>query len=84
MATLLLIGMLLGTHARFAWRARRNRLNGSVLLTALGILILTGYFLYYAGNESLRAWSSWIHIGVGLFLPFAVLLHVLVGRRSRD
>ncbi len=83
MATLLLVGMLLSTHVRFAWRARRNRLNGIVLLTVLGLLILTGYFLYYAGSESLRAWSSWIHIGVGFLLPFAVLLHIFVGRRSR-
>jgi hypothetical protein len=83
MATLLLIGMLLSTHSRFAWRARRNRINGIVLLTVLGILILTGYFLYYAGNESLRAWSSWIHIGVGFLLPASLLLHVIAGRRSR-
>jgi hypothetical protein len=83
MATLLLIGILLSTHSRFAWRARRNRFNGIVLLTVLGILILTGYLLYYAGNESLRTWSSWIHIGVGFLLPFTVLLHVFVGRRSR-
>ena len=29
MAVLVLIGMLLNAHVRFAWRARRNRSNGS-------------------------------------------------------
>src|SRR5256885_3187055 len=30
MAVLVLIGMLLSGHVKFAWRARRNRANGSV------------------------------------------------------
>jgi hypothetical protein len=33
MAVLVLIGMLLTAHVRFAWRARRNRANGSVFLS---------------------------------------------------
>jgi cation transport ATPase len=48
-AVLVLIGMLLSTHVRFAWRARRNRANGSVFLSAVAILTMTGYGLYYAG-----------------------------------
>ena len=60
MAILVLVGMLLTGHVRFAWRARRNRGNGSLFLGAFGILTITGYGLYYAGGESLRAWTSWI------------------------
>jgi hypothetical protein len=63
MAILVLIGMLLTGHVRFTRRARRNRGNGSVFLGAFGILTVTGYGLYYAGTESLRAWTSWIHLG---------------------
>jgi hypothetical protein len=55
MAILVLIGMLLTGHVRFAWRARRNRGNGSLFLGTFGILTITGYGLYYAGGESLRA-----------------------------
>src|ERR1044072_9452214 len=51
MAILVLIGMLLKGHVKYAWRARRNRTNGSVFLTAFGILTITGYGLYYAGGE---------------------------------
>jgi len=45
MAVLVLIGMLLSAHVRFAWRARRNRANGSVFVSAFAILIITGYGL---------------------------------------
>ncbi|PYI70489.1 MAG: hypothetical protein DMF08_11305 [Verrucomicrobia bacterium] len=67
-AILVLVGMLLTGHVRFAWRARRNRGNGS---------------LYYAGGESLRAWTSWIHLAVGLALRVLLLLHIWLGKRTR-
>jgi hypothetical protein len=68
-AILVLVGMLLAGHMRAAWRARRNRGNGSLFFGAFGILTITGYGLYYAGSESSRAWTSWIHLAVGLALP---------------
>ena len=54
MAILVIVGTLLTGHVRFAWRARRNRGNGSLFLGVFGILTITGYGLYYAGGESLR------------------------------
>jgi hypothetical protein len=83
MAVLVLIGMLLNAHVRFAWRARRNRANGSVFLSAFAILIITGYGLYYAGDEKLRAWTSWIHLAIGLVLPILLLIHIFLGRKTR-
>ncbi len=83
MAILVLIGMLLTGHVRFAWRARRNRGNGSLFLTMFAVLTVTGYGLYYAGGESLRAWTSWIHLAVGLALPFLLILHIWLGKRTR-
>jgi len=83
MAVLVLIGMLLSGHVRFAWRARRNRPNGSVFLSAFAVLMITGYGLYYAGGERLRAWTGWIHLTVGLALPILLLIHILLGRRTR-
>jgi hypothetical protein len=83
MAILVLLGMLLTSHVRFAWRARRNRGNGLLFLTAFAVLAVTGYGLYYAGGESLRAWTSWIHLGVGLAVPLLVVLHVWLGKRTR-
>jgi len=83
MAALVLIGMLLNVHVRFAWRAGRNRANGSVFLSAFAVLTITGYGLYYAGGETLRAWTSWIHLAIGLILPILLLIHILLGRKTR-
>ncbi len=83
MATLVLIGTLLTGHVKLAWRAGRNRASGIFFLTTLGILTVTGYALYYAGGEQLRAWSSWIHLAVGLVLPILLVVHILLGRRTR-
>ena len=83
MAVLVLIGMLLSAHVRFAWRARRNRANGSIFLSAFAVLAITGYGLYYAGGERLRAWTSWIHLIVGVVLPILLLIHIFLGRRTR-
>ena len=83
MVVLVLVGMLLSGHVRFAWRARRNRANGSVFLGAFAVLTITGYGLYYAGGEKLRDWTSWIHLAVGVALPILLLIHILLGRRTR-
>lgn len=83
MAILVMIGILLNGHVRFAWRARRNRSNGSIFLSAFAVLTITGYGLYYAGDESLRGWTSWIHLVVGLALPILLLIHIFLGRRTR-
>jgi hypothetical protein len=83
MVILVLIGMLLNGHVGFAWRARRNRANGSIFLSAFAVLTITGYGLYYAGGESLRAWTSWIHLAVRLALPILLLIHIFLGRRTR-
>jgi cation transport ATPase len=83
MLVLVLFGTLLLSHMLRAWRARRNRRTGMSLVITLGILIGTGYALYYLGNEQLRAWASWGHLWVGLALPLIVALHVLRGKQSR-
>ena len=83
MATLVLIGTILTAHVRFAWRAKRNRGNGVLFLSTFGILTVTGYGLYYAGGERLRAWTSWIHLGVGLVVPILLVVHILLGKRTR-
>ena len=83
MAILVSVGMLLNEHVRLAWRARRNRANGSVFLSVFAFLTITGYGLYYAGGEKLRAWTSWIHLGIGLVLPILLLIHIFLGKRTR-
>ena len=50
MGILVLLGTLLPIHVQRGWQSRRNRKNGGGLLTAFGILTLTGYGLYCAGG----------------------------------
>jgi hypothetical protein len=82
MATLLLLGALIPLHVRRAWRSRRNRLTGPVMVGVNTLLIATAFGLYYAGSETLRPWISDAHWAVGLALPALLLAHVWLGRRS--
>ncbi len=82
MVILVVLGTLLPSHVRFAWHARRNRVNGVTLLAILAFLIASGYGLYYFGDERLRTWTSWSHLAIGLALPAMIVLHIWAGRRS--
>jgi cation transport ATPase len=83
MVTLLLLGTLLPMHVKFAWRAGRNLRTGLSLLSVFAFLVLTGYGLYYAGGEHLRAWLSAAHLWVGLALLPVFLLHIWRGKTTR-
>ena len=83
-ASLLIIGTLLPLHVKSAWRAQRNRSNGILMLAVTSLLILTGYCLYYIGNERFRSWTSWTHLIVGLALPAFLIIHIWRGRATRN
>src|SRR4029079_2994840 len=82
MGFLVILGTLLPGHVRFAWHARRNRPNGIFLLVTVALLIVSGYGLYYFGDEHWRSWSSWSHLIIGLALPLILFVHIRSGRRS--
>jgi hypothetical protein len=79
---LMLLGALVSLHVRHGWRMRRNRITGSLMAACNAVLILTAFGLYYFGSDTVRSWTSDIHIGAGLFLPVLFCVHVLIGRRS--
>jgi sulfite exporter TauE/SafE len=82
MAALILLGALIN-HVRKGWKARRNRASGLTLFCVILFLAVSGYGLYYAGDERLRSlisqWHAWIGLGLFLLLP----AHVLIGRAIR-
>jgi hypothetical protein len=84
MATLMLLGAIVPLHVRRAWRSGRNRLTGPLMVAANAALIVTAFGLYYAGSDTLRPWISDLHITVGVALPPALLVHVWLGRRTRQ
>ena len=84
MLTLVLLGSLFTLHVKRAWLAGRNRRSGGLLFALHAFLALTGYALYYAGSEALRAFASNSHLALGLALPVLLILHLVLGRRTRS
>ena len=82
MVMLVVVGTLLPLHVRFGWHAKRNRGSGAGMLVFLGLLTVTGYGLYYIGGERLRAWTGWIHLGLGLLLPVMLISHIWLGKKK--
>jgi hypothetical protein len=73
-------GSVLPGHVRRAWRAARNRITGSIFFGVMLALIVTGYLLYYVGNETARSFLSIFHWVVGLGLPLLAGWHIWRGR----
>lgn len=83
MAFLVSAGILIPTHIRRAWQARRNRTNGVFFVTMMALLIVSGYGLYYFGDEQWRSAASWIHLILGFAAPGLLALHIWLGRRDK-
>ncbi len=83
MAILVLLGTVLPVHVKRAWQTRQNLTSGLTLLAGFGLLTVTGYALYYAGGEKLRALASSIHWWLGLALPLLLGWHVVRGHWLR-
>jgi hypothetical protein len=75
MLSLVVFGVVLGRHVATGWAAKANRASGVALLAALFWLLATGYLLYYAGDETLRALASQTHFWIGLALAAVFALH---------
>jgi hypothetical protein len=83
-ATMLLYLALLGsllTHIRRGTALRANRFSGFSTLALNGILVLSGWLLYYASDDTYRQWSSTIHWAIGLASLPLLYGHVFLGRR---
>ena len=81
MAFLFAFGALGVAHIPVAWRADKNRRSGIVMVAASAVLCVTAFGLYYVGSDTLRRWTSDLHLAVGLGLPLLLVLHIVVGRR---
>ncbi|MEM7390984.1 MAG: hypothetical protein AAF492_01450 [Verrucomicrobiota bacterium] len=74
-------GFMLGTHVPAGWRLKRLRKLGLTLVIAQGLLILSGYLLYYMANY--RDIIAYVHAGVGLLFPMLLGAHIWAGVRER-
>ena len=84
MLALIGFGSLMPGHIRNAWQHRKNRGSGGSMVAVMAVLAFTGYFLYYAGGEEMRQFTSVAHWVIGLVLMPLLILHIVLGRRSRN
>ena len=80
MAGLIVYGSLLPVHIRRAWSIRRNIVLGVGLVAFMLLLTVTGYLLYYSGDENLRPVISAAHWILGLGVPLLLVWHIISGR----
>jgi hypothetical protein len=80
-AAVWIFGLVWGAHVSRTWPGARRRWSGSLLTGAFAWLIVSGYLLYYVGNENARSVVSGLHWGIGLASPICFGLHRF---RSRD
>jgi len=78
MGILLVIGALVSAHIRRGWALKRNRLSGVIITSTFGLLTVSGWALYYVGDERARNVVSIAHWVVGLALPLIVVFHILM------
>jgi hypothetical protein len=83
-AALWIFGLLWGVHVTKGWTAGRARWSGGAMVAVLICLTITGYLLYYSGDEDFRAAVSLIHWVIGLAAPAAFFLHYPWSRRNGD
>lgn len=81
---LIIFGAIL-FHIPPGWRNKSQRSTGVFLLSVCIVLILTGWGLYYLGNENWRNISSLVHCILGTILPLMIFFHVckIISRRSK-
>ena len=84
MLALIGFGSLMPGHIRNAWQHRKNRGSGGSMVALMAVLAFTGYFLYYVGGEEIRQFTSVAHWLIGLALMPLLILHIVLGRRSRN
>ena len=82
MGFLMVFGALLLRHVPQGWREKRQRFSGVLLTAFCGLLIVTGWGLYYLVNQSVRNAIGILHWGLGLALPVVLFLHVLASRKK--
>jgi hypothetical protein len=71
-----IFGFLWHIHVKPGWRAKAKRLSGGTIWSLVLWMILSGYSLYYIGDDAIRGWlslSHWVAGGPALVVFF---LHI--------
>jgi hypothetical protein len=82
-AAVWMFGLLWGIHIAKLWPHRRRRWSGGILTGVFVLLILSGYLLYYLGDDRIRPLISALHWVIGLACPIFFAWHRLRRRVIR-
>jgi hypothetical protein len=80
-AGLFVLGVLAAGHIPQGWRLSHRqewpmqRLTGLWLCVLAGLLVATGYLLYYFAPEGVRPALGWAHAGLGLLMAGLIVSH---------
>lgn len=77
-------GLLWGVHVVNNWPAGARRRSGALMILILGVLIASGYLLYYLGDDQLRSITSVTHWAIGLAAPAGFIAHRFARRARRS
>lgn len=80
-AAIWLLGYMSAIHVQRNWGGGQRRNSGLLFVSTVGVLVVTGYLLYYVDADRPEALISSIHWIVGLCAPAAFLLHRSVSLR---
>lgn len=78
---LLGVGGILFGHMGRGWRQSGKRLSGLLTLTVFSLLAITGYLLYYTGNDLIRDAAKYAHWVVGGAAPILLIWHMIIRAR---
>lgn len=75
------LGALAAAHVPQGWRLTRRRhldaqrKTGLVLCALAGLLVLSGYLLFYFAPEALRPGLGWVHTLIGVAMGLMMAVH---------
>lgn len=74
-AAIWMFGLMWSVHVIRLWPFSWRRWSGGLMAGVVAWLILSGYLLYYVGDDKVRSIVSILHWGIGLAAPVFFLWH---------
>ena len=81
---LLCFGAIFASHIPVNWHRKQGRKSGVALLSAIGVLLICSYSLYYLVSQDWHWLLANSHTVIGITLPFILILHLKLARKSKN
>jgi len=81
---MIIYGYLLASHVSYGWKQKRQRKLGVTLVLVQLSIIITGYMVYYVGNDFILHTAATTHLLLGLSFPLLLISHIYLVIRSKS